>query len=157
MRFRDNLEGLSVEGQDIRTLQHSFEGMYNLDLQVEGEGTSWDSLQCHMDIQSIQQVPVISLTLADKSKKIPKGHQRLCQYPDRHCAKALRTLWSLIPSQAKWAPHFRTMPSDLQHNIQVICQEMVRKGYVTSRWKPQLARCLTKWGGTRHQMMACGL
>ena len=92
VRFRDNLQGLKFEGQDICTLQHSFEGMYNLDLQDEGEGTSWDSLQCHMDIQSVQQVPVISLTLADKSKKFPKDHQRLYQYPDRHCAKALRIL-----------------------------------------------------------------
>ena len=113
VRFRDNLEGLKFEGHDIRILQHSFDGMYNLDLQVEGEGTSWDSLQCHMEIQSAQRVHVISLTLADKSKKFPKDHQRLYRYPDRHCAKAPRTLRSLIPSQAKWATYFGIMPSDL--------------------------------------------
>ena len=42
VRFRDNLEGLKFEGYDISTLHHSFKGMYNLDLQIEGESIMWD-------------------------------------------------------------------------------------------------------------------
>ena len=133
VRFRDNLEGLKFEGQDILTLQQSFEGMYNLNLQVEGEGPEWESLQCHMQIHRTQTAPQISLTLADKGQKFTKDHQRLCRYPDRHCAKAIRTLRSLVPSQAKWATYFRILPSDMQSNIEVIKNEMTRKGYATSR------------------------
>ena len=157
IRFRDNLEGLKFEGQDIHTLQQSFEGMYNLDLQVEGEGDEWDSLQCHMRLHRPQGVQQISLTLADKSRKFVNDHQRLYRYPDRHCAKALRTLRSLVPSQAKWATYFRVTPCDLQHNIEVVKREMVRKGYAHSRWKPQLARHLSKWGVEQPVLHASGL
>ena len=157
IRFRDNLEGLKFEGQDIHTLQQSFEGMYNLDLQVEGEGDEWDSLQCHMRLHRPQGVQQISLTLADKSRKFVNDHQRLYRYPDRHCAKALRTLRSLVPSQAKWATYFRVTPCDLQHNIEVVKREMVRKGYAHSRWKPQLARHLSKWGVEEPVLHASGL
>ena len=58
-RFRDNLEGLKFEGQDLHVLQQSFEGTYNLNLQIEGEGTEWDSLQCHMRIEPSQESPKI--------------------------------------------------------------------------------------------------
>jgi hypothetical protein len=157
VRFRDNLEGLKFEGQDILTLQQSFEGMYNLNLQVEGEGPEWDSLQCHMRIHRTQTAPQISLTLADKGQKFTKDHQRLYRYPDRHCAKAMRTLRSLVPSQAKWATYFRILPSDMQSNIEVIKNEMTRKGYATSRWKPQLKRNLSKWGVDKDILHACDL
>ena len=99
VRFKDNLEGLKFEDQSIETLQRYFEGMYDPDLQVEGEGTRWDSLQCTLPYAS-QQHPRISLRLADKSQKFTQEHHRLFGFPDKHCAKALRTLpWSLrVPS-----------------------------------------------------------
>ena len=51
--------------------------------------------------------PKASLTRGDKSQKFQKHHQRLYPYPDRHCAKAIRTLRLLMPSPAKWATYFR--------------------------------------------------
>ena len=157
VRFRDNLEGLKFEGQDIATLQHSFEGMYDLDLQIEGEGTEWDSLQCRMRLHKPGPHYHISLTLADKSHKFTKDHQRLYRYPDRHSAKALRTLRSLVPSQAKWATYFRTSQLDLKENIAMIVREMSRKGYASSRWRPQLARHLSKWGVPKQILHEFGL
>ena len=120
-------------------------------------GDEWDSFKCHMRLHRPQGVQQIPLTLADNSRKFMNDHQRLYRYLDRHCAKALRTLRSLVPSQAKWATYFRVTPSDLQHNIEVVKREMVRKGYAHSRWKPQLARHLSKWGVEQPVLHASGL
>ena len=45
----------------------------------------------------------------------------------------------------------------MQSNIEVIKNEMTRKGYATSRWKPQLKRNLSKWGVDKDILHACDL
>ena len=79
------------------------------------------------------------MKFVDKSRKF---HIRTAIVLRRHApfAEALCTLRSLVPSQAKWATYFRVFPSDVQHDIHVVGQELIRKAYATSRWKPQLAR-----------------
>ena len=86
-----------------------------------------------------------------------KEHQRLFRFPDKHCAKALRTLRSLVPSRAKSAIYFRITPDDLSANVGLIVREMKRKGYASSQWKPQLSYRLKRWGVPHHVLKQHGL
>ena len=157
MRFRDNLEGLKVANQSLDTLKQCFEGMYNLDLQIEGEGKVWDSLQCTLSLCDEQPHPFISLCLADKSQKFTKEHQRLFRFRDKHCAKALRALKSLVPSRVKSAIYFRITPEDLSANVGLVVREMTRKGYASSHLNPQLSYRLQRWGVPQNMLKQHGL
>ena len=114
-RFRDNTNLVMFTHTPRELLQASFEASYNLDMQWEGGGDQWITLQGDMTLEPqdpTQHPPHIWLCLADKSLKHTSAHQFLMRYPDAHAPKARSTLWSLVPTLAKnsgwWKPLLRT-------------------------------------------------
>ena len=79
------------------------------------------------------------------------------RFPDKHFAKAVRTLRSIVPSRAKFAIYFRITREDLAANVGLIVREMTRKGFATSHWKPQLSHRLKRWGVPNHILRMHGL
>ena len=130
-------------------LQTTFEAMYNLDLQWEGGGDHWITLQGDMTLEPqdpLQRPPRIRLRLADKSLKHTAAHQFLMRYPDAHAPKARTTLKSLVPTLAKYSGYYRDLPEDATANISLVTHDLESKGYPNTWWKPFLGTHLHKWG-----------
>ena len=141
--------GVKFKAHPLETIQLSMQHMYGLDLQVEGQGQEWVSLEGFLKIRGAEGSQQIGLRLNDKNLKFTKEHQTLYRYPDAHCAKAYRVLKGLIPAQAKNAVTYRLCHEDLRRNIQLIERDMLMKGYSASSWKPMLRHNLMKWGTPR--------
>ena len=98
-RFRDNINGVMYADTPKGLLQTTFEVVYNLDLQWEGGGDHWITLQGDMTLEPqdpLQHPPRIRLELADKSPKHTAAHHFLMRDLDAHT-----TLKSLVPTLAK--------------------------------------------------------
>ena len=52
----------------------------------------------------------------------------------------------LIPAMAIDAMYYRDSVQDIQHNVQLRCADMHRKGYPTGWWQPLLRYRLSQWG-----------
>ena len=49
--FRDDGVALKFQGQSLETIKASLENVYDLKLQVEGEGTEWNTLEAHSRVK----------------------------------------------------------------------------------------------------------
>ena len=148
-RFRDNNNGVMFADTPQELLQATFEGIYNLDLQWEGGGDHWITLQGDMTVNPQNPAthpPSIRLCLADKSQKHTAAHQFLMRYPDAHAPKAKGTLKSLVPTLAKNSGYYRDTRVDAQKNVKLITSDLAAKGYPNTWWAPLLHKCLKKWG-----------
>ena len=147
-RFRDNCLGMKYVSTTFSELQSWMEGVYNLELQCEGMGDLWTTIQG--EIQVIQGgphgPPLLQLRLADKGTKFTEPHQRLVRYPDRFAPKAPRTLQSLVPAMAKNCAYYRDSRQDAHPNVQLVITDPQRKDYCSRWWVPSLRGCLDKWG-----------
>ena len=104
MAFGDNINGIMFADTPSGLLQTTFEGIYNLGLQRDGEGDHWITLQGDMTMvpqDRAHQPPRVRFRLADKSLKHTAPQQFLMRYPDAHAPKAKVTLKSLVPTLAK--------------------------------------------------------
>ena len=148
-RFRDNINGVMFADTPQELLQTTFEGIYNLDLQWEGWGDHWITLQGDMTVNPQNPAthpPSIRLCLADKSQKHTAAHQFLMRYADAHAPKAKGTLKSLVPTLAKNSGYYRDTRVDAQKNVKLITSDLAAKGYPNTWWAPLLHKCLKKWG-----------
>ena len=133
----------------IDLLQTTFEGIYNLDLQWEGGGDHWITLQGDMTMEPqdpAHHPPRVRLRLADKSLKHTAPHQFLMRYPDAHAPKAKGTLKSLVPTLAKNSGYYRDTKADARSNVKLVTTDLAVKGYPNSWWTPLLHKSLRKWG-----------
>ena len=155
-RFKDNINGIKYAQMPLDLLQQPFESVYNVDLQQEGSGQQWITLQGDMEISPgdvRHEPPQVMLRLADKSLKFTSENQFLTRYPDSHAPKAKRTLCSLVPTLAKNAGYYRTTRPHVAENVNLVTQDLQVKSYPNGWWKPVLYRCLDKWGLSPSQLL----
>ena len=149
-RFRDNIVGIKYVDQPLKVIQASLENVYDLKLQVEGEGDRWTSLEGDLSVQTDDQGRQrIGIRLADKGGKFPPGASFLIRFPDNATGKARRTLKSMVPSAAKKIIYYRESMADVVHNITLTTNNFIMKGYPTTWWKKPLWFALGKWGFPR--------
>ena len=143
--FRDNINGIMFTHTPRDLLHSSFEALYNLDLQWEGRGDQWITLQGLMTLEPqdpTQHPPHIRLRLADKRPKHTSTHQFLM----RHAPKARTTLRSLVPALSQNSAYYRNSHEDATANISLITHDLPSKGYPNVSWKPLLRTHLHNWG-----------
>ena len=110
-RFRDNINGIMFSPPFRDLLQASFDAVHNLDLQWEGGGDQWITLQGEMTLEPqnpLQPPPHIRPRVADRSLKHTVAHQFPRRYSDAHAPKTRNTLKSLVSPLVKNFGHQET-------------------------------------------------
>ena len=141
----------------MEALRRRFEDILGLDLQVEGFGLDWVSLEAHMSFHP--HTAQIGMRLKDKlglrttptpllAQTSPAApaillppppippHKRIVRFPNAHSPNVRSVLASLVPSLVRKSILYAFCAADAASNLSLMVCEMKLKGYQQSWWRP---------------------
>ena len=130
-RFRDNIVGVRHCKTSLDTLQRHFERLLGLQLQIEGEGTNWTSLEAKLVLEPEGRGLTIGLKDRAQEWDPMRGVRR---YPDAHSPNARPVLRSLVPGLIYKCIHYAFSRPQAKENLRAVGRDLAMKGYPQSWW-----------------------
>ena len=143
-RFRDNIVGVVRGGVQLATIRKTFEAMYELELQEEGEGLQLPSLEAWINIEP--KTGLMGLRLKRRTEGVYDEYRGIMRYVDPGSGNTKGILRSLIHGLALKCAFYALEGHEMRENIEGVVKELERKGYPTSWWEGKLRNSLRERG-----------
>ena len=130
----------------VATILSHFQALYDLRLQIEGEGRHLDTLEASLTVDELGFINIAYKKQGQNLKEDPR--RALVRYIDRHSPNARSMLLSVVPSLVKKCVYYASNISSIQENILYTLKELVAKDYPRSWWVGRFNNSLRREGYT---------
>ena len=130
-RFRDNIVGVRQCKVSVEALQKRFEKILGLQLQIEGEGQVWTSLEAKLMLRPEGQG--LDIGLKDRTGDCDPM-RAVRRYPDVLSPNARPVLRSLVPGLIYKSLQYAFDANQARQNLRAVGRDLAVKGYPQSWW-----------------------
>ena len=143
-RFRDNIVGVAWGDVQLSAIHGYFSEVYQLELQMEGEGSTLPSLEARLNLCA--ETGTVGLRLKRRAEGPTDEYRSIIRYVDWYSTNAKTVLKSLVPALVGKCVYYAMSQADVQVNVRGVMRELWRKGYPDAWWVPTLRYGLRRRG-----------
>ena len=132
--------GIVSEGVPATSILKHFEKLYDLKLQIEGEGQHLTTLEAVLHLDEKGRVQMGYKRLGEQFSGDPT--RALVRYVDKHSPNARSMLLSLVPSLVKKCVYYATNLEIMRDNVTYVMRELRKKEYPLAWWRRRFFQTL---------------